>query len=284
VSLGLYALATLPLFLFYSVAHHTLGDYSLATYSRYWVAFDLTLQLLVLGMLARVDLVWGVRDEEASTQHPWRRHPAMVVFLCLSVGFAIGTPDRRLLLKPGRIDGAFAGAFTQRYLPSGFTVSTTEMDTFGLMIERPVIDLWGYTNPAMAFSGVCNGEKIRSNGQYFLQVKPDVYWPYWFTTGFLKEDDTANFDNVEESLATFLHTSKKGNWLGDMSQVMTEYDVLIIQTNWNQLAYMVRKSASGALLEGLQREGFSLSRQRSFDLACFQRLYASQKRVTYRCP
>jgi hypothetical protein len=283
LSLGLYTLATMPLFLFYTVAHSTLGDYSFQTYSRYWVAFDLTLQLFVLAVLANVDLSWGLRgDEGGSPLLAWRQQAALIAFLCLSIGFTLGNPDAWLLFNSGRTDSAFAGAFTETYLPPGLTVSTTEMDTFGLMIERPVIDLWGYTNPAIAFSGVCNGDRIRSNDRYFLQVKPDVYWPYWFT-GLNAEDKTANFDDVEESFATFHHTSKVGDFLGDMSEVLTEYDVVVIHTKWNHLAYLVRKSVSGALLESLEKRGFSLSRQRPLDLALFHRLYDGQKRVTYRC-
>ncbi len=280
--LGLYTLATLPLFLLYTVAHHTLGDYSLGTYSRYWVASDLTVQLFVLALLAQVNLSWGANDS-GSPLPAWRQHAALAAFLFLSIGFAIGNPDARLLLKPGRTDGAFAGAFTERFLPRGYTVSTSEMDTFGLMIERPVIDLWGYTNPAIAFSSVCNALHFRNNGQYFLQVKPDVYWPYWFTVGFIREGETTNFDKVEETLAMAGHTSKEANLLGDMSQVMAQYDVVVIQTRWNQLAYLVRKTVSGSLLESLESRGFSVSRQRPFDIVLFHQLYDTEELVTYPC-
>jgi hypothetical protein len=283
ISLALYALATLPLFLFYCVARSTLADYTLAAYSRYWVAFDLALQLFVLAFLAKVTVNWEMlRKTDESTPVAQNQYSVLAVFLCMSIFFCI-TGVQSGFGKGGRPDAAFGGAFTEKYVPAGFTLSTTEMDTFGLMIERPVIDLWGYTTPTIAFSSVCNGSRFRSNDQYFLQVKPDVYWPYWFTDGFVSKESAGNFDNAEESLATFHHTSKEGNLLGDMTRVLAEYDVVFIQTEWNHLAYLVRKRASGELVESLTKRGFSLSRQRPFDLALFHAFYDRQKLVTYRC-
>lgn len=284
LSLSLYAMATMPLLLFYSVAHRTLGDFSGGTHARYWVALDLTLQLLVLTLVGNVDLSWGARDEKGGSQLlPWRQHAGLVAFLCLSVWFTLTNPNFKFnRVAPGRTDSVFAGAFTEKYLPLGLTVSTTEMNTFGLMIERPVIDLWGYTAPAIALSGVCNGDRIRSNGQHFLELKPDVYWPYWFTYGPIPVARW-NFDTVEDALAVMHHTSKQGNLLGDMSQVLAEYDVVMIQTKWNQLAYLVRKSARWSLVESLVKRGFSLSRQRDLDLARFHKLYDRQLHVTYPC-
>jgi hypothetical protein len=286
LSLGLYTLATLPLLLFYSITFRTLHDFTLGTYPRYWVAFELSLQLLVLAMLARVDLTWGSQSTEAAGIAPaWRQQGALIAFLCLSVGFATGRPLLQFTLTtPGRSDSLFAGAFTERFLPPDLTVSTTELDTFGLLIERPVIDLWGYTTPAIAFSHVCSGDRIRSNGEYFLKAKPDVFWPYWFTKGFEDEAGMGKFENVEESFATFHHTSKRGNHLGDMSQVLAEYDVVMIQTASNQLAYLVRKEKNEGLIASLLKSGFSMSRQRPLDMPRFHRLYDRQEAVTYPCP
>ena len=282
-SLGMYALATFPLFLFYSVAFRTLGDYSFGTYPRYWIAFDLTLRLLVLALLAKVQLNWG-RDETEKMPVVWRQDAALIVFLCLSMAFIAATITRESLLrKPGRSDSVFAGEFSERYLPANFSISTTEMDTFGLMMERPMIDLWGYTTPAIAFSKVCNAERVRFNDQYFLQVKPDVYWPYWFTNGLIPKGGTGNFDNAEESLAGFPHTSKLGNQLGDMSQVLAEYDVVFVRTQWNDLGYLVRKPSSEALVNSLIRRGFSVSRQRPVDMARFHKVYDGEARLIYNC-
>jgi len=69
----------------------------------------------------------------------------------------------------GRTDGMFAGTITERFVPTQFTIATTEQSTFGLMIERPVVDLWGYSNPAIAFSKTCSGDRN--------PVKPPVFPP-----------------------------------------------------------------------------------------------------------
>jgi len=295
LTLLLYALATLPLLLFYSFTHETIGDFSFQTYPRYWIGFEMTLQLSLLAVLGNVHLSWQSRSGVGgSTFRAMNELVVLLAFLCLSVSFVLGNSDPSLSFfskpgtaffhKPGRADGVFAGAFTQRYLPPEFTVSTSEMDTFGLMIERPVIDLWGYSNPEIAFSAVCNGNRIRSNDKYFLAVKPDVYWPYWFTSGMDENSMTPpDFDSVEKSLATVHHTSKTGNLLGDMSQVFLEYDVVLIKAKQNQLVYLVRKEALGTLVTSLLNRGFAVSRQRPVDIAAFRRLYDAQTRVSYRC-
>jgi hypothetical protein len=285
VTFALYALATLPLLFFYSVTHHTLRDYSFSTYQRYWIAFELTFQLVLLAAFANLDFHW-------ETPAPARRlspHTALFGLVILGMLSIIGNfttfkPDVGFIHPPGRRDNVFAGAFTQRYMPSGLSIATTEMDTFGLMIERPVIDLWGYTTPAIAHSKVCNADHVRSNSRYFLQTKPDIYWPYWFTEGMRLEQYTGNFDNVEESFAESHHTSTHSNMLGDMTQVFTEYDVVVIRTPHGHLAYLTRSPAGESLRRNLLQQGFKLARTRPLDMARFRRLYDSQKVVTYPCP
>jgi hypothetical protein len=274
----LYAAATLPMLLFYSFTHSTIGDFSFSTYSRYWVAFDVALALLMLAMLTeRYAEAWTLRRRGRGE---WVA--ALLLWAVLVQGMAATRTAR------GRADGVFAGSFTQRFVPAGMSVATSEMNTFGLMLERPVGDLWGYTTPAIAFSSRCNGDKIRNNPDWFLTAKPDLYWPYWFTQGLVEEAEFGRFDRVETALATFHHTGRRGNLLGDMRRVLAEYDVVIIRAGRqahgpDQLAYLVRKQSREALFGELLGRGFRVARERAIDWREFEQLYNAKPAVWFRC-
>ncbi len=281
VLLFLYAAGCLPVLLFYNFTHGIIGDFSSYTYARYWVAFELTLQLFILSVLGNLRWSWS-----ASVAPTAGYRGALILYVCATFPLLLG--QSALSRKSGRIDSMFAGAFTNRYVPRQFTVATTEMSTFGLMLERPLIDLWGYSNPAIAHSKTCNGDRIRVNPEYFLAVKPDLYWPYWFTKGFVSETERmtyryGDYDTVESSLAQFHHTAKQGNLLGDMKRVLAEYDVVMVRTESNTLAWLVRKQVRDELLAKLQAQGMKASRQRPFDMAAFGKLYDAQVSVSYRC-
>lgn len=279
--LCIYAAGCLPLLFFYQFTHAMIGDFSFQTYTRYWIPFELTITLLILSVLGNLNWSWS---NSAAPHQTYRG--ALLLYICVTFPLVVG--QATLSKRTGRIDGMFAGALTDQYVPSHFTVATTEMSTFGLMLSRPLIDLWGYSNPAIAFSKTCNADRIRANSNFFLSVKPDIYWPYWFSTGHVSEYPIGNFakgtyDNVEASLATFHHTSKQGNLLGDMNQVLDAYDVVIIRAGSNTLGYLVRKERRDALLTEFHNRGFKTTRERRIDMAAFRKLYAPQRLVTYAC-
>jgi hypothetical protein len=141
-----------------------------------------------------------------------------------------------------------------------------------------VIDLWGYTSPAIALSKTCNGYKIRANPEYFHTIKPDVYWPY-----FLHEPNDDAFMSAERHFATFQNTAKNGNLVGDMNQVLAEYDVLEIKANNNRAVFLVRKSLRDALLQHLFDRGFVKSRERELNMTAFRKMYGNEAPVSYRC-
>ncbi|MFN7937880.1 MAG: hypothetical protein U0R19_31410 [Bryobacteraceae bacterium] len=281
LQLFLYAAGTLPLLLFYQFTHAMIGDFSFQTYTRYWIPFEVTLTLLILSVLGNLNWSWS-----ASTEPHESYRGALILYLCAT--FPLLTGQAALSNRTGRIDGMFAGAFTDQYVPRNFTVATSEMSTFGLMLNRPLIDLWGYSTPAIAFSKTCNADHIRSNSEFFLATKPDLYWPYWFSTGHVKDHPVGDFvkgtyDTVEASLATFHHTSKRGNLLGDMNKVLDAYDVVLVKAETNTLAYLVRKEKRDTLLTALQNLGLKPTRQRPLDRALFHKLYDPQPLITYRC-
>ncbi len=262
-----YAIGTLPLLLFYSFTKSTIGDFSFLAYARYWIAFEASLLLLTATVLSHADRKSPLAG------------PAILLGINAIFGF-LGLTQPHVL---GRTDNVAAGAITQRYLAPGLTLSTTEMNTFGLMIDRNVIDLWGYTTPEIAHSKVCNGDRIRNNPEYFLSAKPDIYWPYQFSGIMDPAVALGTFDNAEKSLATFHHTSKWGNLLGDMTRVMAEYDVVVVRTAEAQAAYLVRREKRAILTGGFLAHSFRISRERAFDMRLFRTFYDTQKIVTHPC-
>ena len=278
-TLMVYTLSTSLIFVFYNFTKATIGDFSGTTYSRYWVGFELTLLLLLLVTisLARVSI------EESYVAGVHFLPIFLMSFLVLtSIPQGIGYEQKAWV---NRYDGQFAGALTEEILPEHFSISTSEMNTFGLMIDRYVIDLWGYTNRDIATSRVCNADRIRNNENFFLDTLPDIYWPYWFTNAKsrIKKSTSHNFDSVEKSFSKFHHTSKRGNLLGDMNKVLMNYNVFIIKTHGNQVAYLVRKDVGDSLINHLKEKKFKLLRSREIDMERFSSLYNSQNQVQYKC-
>jgi len=277
--LTVYTLFNSLVFIFYNFTRATITDFTtIYIYSRYWVCFELTLLTLLLITISVAKI--SVNTQQESLINGAKFLP---IFL---MSFLVLTSTQRDLnsLMPrndfvNRTDEVFAGALTEKILPDDFSISTSEMNTFGLMIDRPVIDIWGYTNRSIATSKVCNADKIRNNENFFLETLPDVYWPFWFTKFYWAH----NYDTVETSFLNIDHTNKKGNLLGDMNKVLTNYDIFIIKTNGKQSAYFVRKSKSDSLISNLEEKGFKLLRKREIDMKRFSALYNSQKKVQYKC-
>jgi len=262
-----YAIGTLPLLLVYAFTRNTIGDFSFLAYARYWIAFEVTLLLLAAVVLGNAD----------------RKSPLVgpSILLGMNLFFALLalTPPSSL----GRTDNVSAGALTQRYLAPGLTLSTTEMNTFGLMIDRPVIDLWGYTTPEIAHSKVCNADRIRNNPEYFLSVKPDVYWPYQFSGVLDPAVQQGTYYTAEESLATFHHSSKQGNLLGDMTKVLAEYDMVVVQFGEFNLGYLVRAEKRDQLIQGFLNNGFRKIQERKYHMDVFRYHYERPRLITHRC-
>lgn len=274
-----YTLLNSLVFIFYNFTRSTIADYTtFYIYSRYWVCFELTLVTLLLITISVAKI--SVNRQQESPVNGAKFFPIFLMsFLVLT-----STPQDINSLMPrnyfvNRTDEVFAGSLTEKILPDNFSISTSEMNTFGLMIDRPVIDLWGYTNRSIATSKVCNADKKRNNENFFLETLPDVYWPFWFTKFYWAH----NYDTVETSFLNVHHTNKEGNLLGDMNKVLRNYDIFIIKTNGKQSAYLVRKTKSDSLISNLKEKEFKLLRTREIDMKRFSALYNSQKKVEYNC-
>jgi hypothetical protein len=174
-----------------------------------------------------------------------------------------------------------AGALTQDILNgTELTISTTEMDSFGLGVsDRQVLDYWGYTNRHIAQSTTCNGDRAKFDSSAFLEDKPDLYWPYWFTAN----PSEHNYDTVERSFALFHHTSRAGNRLGNLLNVFELYDTIILHVREMTVVLLVRKDRTEQVFDRLSTLEFVQSRSRPFDNAIFKRLYESVPKVSFSC-
>lgn len=282
-------LVSVPIFAFYLATTRITAETAGYTVTRYWLGF-LFLLILFVSLLAAATP--GIATNFSSRLY--RPLSAVLLIFMLLIGQklisvinSIPSIDRR--------DGSFAGALLDKVLPEGMTVATSEMNTFGLMIDRPVIDLWGYSTRAIAESKQMNASAVRNNPNFFLEAQPDVFWPYWLTqrcsltdgkplfgTGPAEQhtrqiaEDYDLFPNhgIETSLATFHHTSRELNLLGDMRNVMKDYNVVVVVTDVGRIGLLVRKPKTQDLLSHLAtRFGAQISRQRQFDMENFKALY-----------
>ncbi|MEH2259715.1 hypothetical protein [Nostoc sp.] len=270
-----YTLFSSLIFVFYNFTKATIGDYSLY-YSRYWLSFEVALFILLLVTISSYKLLIYIQEGYLTNIHFL---PMSLIFFIFLISVQQGVnevnyPDPMV----NRTYNVFAGSLTEKILPNHLSISTTEINTFGLMIDRPILDLWGYTNRDIAKSKVCNSAKIKNNENLFLEKRPNIYWPFWFPS------EEYNYDTVEEYFATSFNTSKEKNQLGDMNKVIINYDFFVIQTNGKKLSYLVRKDTSDLLINHLKDKfKFQLLKSREIDVNKFSSLYNSQKKIQYNC-
>jgi hypothetical protein len=174
-----------------------------------------------------------------------------------------------------------AGALIQEIVaPTPLSVSTTEMNSFGLAVrDRQVLDYWGYSNPVIARSPTCNSAHNRFSATAFLDQRPDIFWPFWFTDTPI----TDNYDTVRTSLARAGHLNRASNRLGDLERVMGMYDVIFLAVRDKRFAFLVRKDSAALFMQRVVALGFVQQRQRPFDKATFDRAYQAIPYFSYSC-
>jgi len=277
-----------PVFLIYNVGLATMLQFGWHTTPRYWLSFEIVLCLLVIHTAAELSRKISVGKGLMSKG----LLPLLFVFLLLSGYSKISAPKQ----FSDRLENAYAGAVAERIVPDSFSIGTTEMNTFGLMVDRPVIDFWGYSNREIAKAKSINNRKVRYNPEVFRQELLGLFYPHWFTvvrdpkSGVaLAGPDDGNAENaenlfsgkgIEKSLASYLHSSPtKMNLLGDMREVLRLYDSIIILDGVNQVVFLVKNTKTEQLIASLSREGFiTKSKTRDYDWVTFQSYF--EKEVT----
>lgn len=256
-------------FLFYSLTRNVLGDFSGDSYARYWIGFSLALFLCECLVLANLASKLSEEGRYSYTMVFGRLGPVLVVLL-MAAGIAWNNSrtDYR-----NRTDLGYAGQVTAGLVPADLSVATSELNTFGLMLDREVVDLWGYTNPLIAQSRMLNGARIRSNPAAFLSIGPDLYFAY---------TEPGPASDTEQYLATFHHMLKDVNLLGDMAEVLARYDVVLVRHPQRHMLFLVRREAVATLRESLARHGYAAIAERAIDMRRFKDLYDRQVMTQFR--
>ena len=178
---------------------------------------------------------------------------------------------------------AVAGRFMERIFPGDLKFATTEMDTFGLNVDREVLDLWGYSNRKIATSSTCNGLRVRNNPSIFLEARSEVFFPFWFSDSQIKGPQYF-YENAEEGML-FMHLSRnQGNMLGDMNQVAERYDLWLMTDKAAdfKVAALIRKDKKDQMEKSLSESSFSFARSRRLNSEYFQK-YNEQSLIQYPC-
>lgn len=258
------------IYLFYSLTRGVYGDFSGDTYSRYWIGFEQALWLCLMLVIAR-----GVQALETSGL--WReRHivvgrvvPVAVIAIVASAIVWDGARGDRTRSTLGH-----AGQIVARIIPPDFSLATSELNAFGLSIpNHEVIDLWGYTNPAIASSRMLHGYRARSNPEFFLAARPDLYFAF---------RELADTRDAEHYLATFGHAARRVNLLGDMEAVLDHYDLVVLRHPQRGVALLVRRDRVEPLRRSLERHAYVASVARPFDRDKFTADYRLEPLVQYR--
>lgn len=276
--MALYLLFFLPQYLLFNASAGVVWNIGYE-YPRYWVCLLLILALLFIRLIYRTDVL-------LENSRKWAKAGSVSLGFVL-VFFWLGLSAQKEISRnitasewSNRNDLALAGAFADRILPRDWRVAATEMNTFGLASERPVLDLWGFSNREIAASRICSGAKLRNNPDYFLREKPEVSHEYHY-----HHWRWLNYDDAEKTLLSDHHVPENLNLYGDMRQVLPLYDLFLIDdsNSWERTAYLVRKDKSGELIKILGEQSFILQRQRPLDQEKYFKGYNRDKLIQYVC-
>lgn len=155
-----------------------------------------------------------------------------------------------------RADVGAAGLLSNKIIPKKYSIAATELHTFGLCVDQPVEDLYGYSNREIAKSKFINSRyKIRYLPSLFLKEKPDVFWLYYFTT----YSDRCDFNTVE---LAFLDPNLMPSTLYDYTEIAKYYDLFLVKNNNLQVGYLVNKELVDDFKRTLAKNNFMLTRSR----------------------
>jgi hypothetical protein len=116
---------------------------------------------------------------------------------------------------------------------SGWITATTELDTFGFFLDRPILPLWGYANREIALSKTFNSMDIRCDPKILERTRPELFW-VWHRT---MDPRLRVYDASEDrNFFTFLNT----NGLGSSKFIAENYDLLIINRGGISTQILIR--------------------------------------------
>ncbi len=179
-----------------------------------------------------------------------------------------------------RIDDlGVGGQFVDYVFPKNWKIAITELNTFGFMNDRDILDLWGFSNLDIAKSNIFSPTRNKINPKLFLKEKPDIYW---FRTYNVNEANHSLALEIPEKRATQDNMSKSTNNLGDMLEVIKYYDMYAIYHEDYETILFAKKSLKSQIYDLLIEKNFSLKSSGSFDLDLFKHYYKQAFWVNYK--
>lgn len=178
------------------------------------------------------------------------------------------------------------GALLGRVIPPSWRFGITEMNTFGFMNDRDVIDLWGYTNPAIAHSRYRSPVGLKNNPDFFMIARPEIVW---LRTADPRTKVHAHFywwerpQGPEFELA-ILAFSRAFNLVGDMKRVLQSYSVYTLVHGAYRTIGLVRNDVREDLTSALLASGFGLGGVRPFDMPAFDAVYNASAKAAHFTP
>jgi hypothetical protein len=261
------------------------------TLFRYWAPF------LLMQYVVPAHYVASVVDGHLKRGNA-RFAQRMRVVAALAAGVILLAGPWLLALPPGREgkavggrisraeserinDFLLAGELLDKLLPPGWRVGTSELATFSFMNDRHVVDLWGYTNPAIATSPTCSAAHVRNNPAVLLDEQPEVVWVRTGTPGALwGVDESVGY---EERLAGQVF-NKWLNLFGSPLETLERYDVVRLAHFGHRFTYLFVRKDMTPILEGrLRARGFRRVGSRDLDRQKLDEVYRRYALIRFDC-
>ena len=151
----------------------------------------------------------------------------------------------RVRSRPFVADGLAVGGQWLDRAARDWMLVRHELNSFGFMHDRPILDLWGYTNRTIATSRVRNAAGMRSRPGQFLEAKPDVLWGFTESLDALLHLEIARFGTPETLLADTPNWGPAFGQAGDLRRVLDEYDPFFVRHGRWLTWMLVRKDLAG---------------------------------------
>jgi hypothetical protein len=197
--------------------------------------------------------------------------------LHFSGGSSVGieTPDgdmKRLRIL------TYAGRYCDTVFPKGWRIATTEMDTFGFMSGREVLDLWGYSNRSIATSTRRDGANLKINTHVLIDSDVEAYWLRSFDPSernpAVRTIAEVPRSQVPSAVVCFPNTGPFLDQAGDLVAVFQKYDMVrIYQPRLITTVILVRKDLTPRLLARLHATGHEFLGATPFDMNLLRKVY-----------
>ena len=142
---------------------------------------------------------------------------------------------------------------------SGWSTATTELDTFGFFLDRPIFPLWGYANREIALSKTFNTMNIRCDPKILERTRPELFW-VWHRT----MDPRLRVYDASEDRNFFTFLSSAG--LGSSKFITDQYHLLIMNRGGTSTQILVRHDIWPIFQNRLTHTGYRKIQSRPWNI------------------